>query len=132
VAKKILHIVPLIIIFSKDVINWSKVTVYTFLMLQKLSLSYKCCSFELCIHQIILKRTFFSTLIIVMFLEHQIIILEWFLKDHVTMKPGVMMLKIQLYILIYVGKLENFTIFLFLLYFVLILYQLYRWLHKPL
>jgi len=28
-----------------------------------------------------------------MFLEHQIIILECFLKDHVTLKTGVMMLK---------------------------------------
>ncbi len=32
-----------------------------------------------------------------MFLEQQIIILEWFLKDHVTLKTGVMMLKIQLF-----------------------------------
>ncbi len=31
-----------------------------------------------------------------MFLEQQIIILEWFLKDHVTLKTAVMMLKIQL------------------------------------
>ncbi len=31
-----------------------------------------------------------------MFLEQQISILEWFLKDHVTPKAGVMMLKIQL------------------------------------
>jgi len=30
-----------------------------------------------------------------MFLEHQIIILELFLKDHVILKTGVMMLKIQ-------------------------------------
>ncbi len=30
-----------------------------------------------------------------MFLERQII-LEWFLKDHVTLKTGVMILKIQL------------------------------------
>jgi len=29
-----------------------------------------------------------------MFLEHQILILEWFLTDHVTLKTGVMMLKI--------------------------------------
>jgi len=28
-----------------------------------------------------------------MFLEHQIIILDWFLKDHVTLKTGVMMMK---------------------------------------
>ncbi len=31
-----------------------------------------------------------------MFLEQQISILEWFLKDHVTLKTGVMILKIQL------------------------------------
>ncbi len=31
-----------------------------------------------------------------MFLEQQIGILEWFLKDHVTLKTGIMMLKIQL------------------------------------
>jgi len=30
-----------------------------------------------------------------MFLDHQILILEWFLKDHVTLKTGVMMLNIQ-------------------------------------
>ncbi len=29
-------------------------------------------------------------------LEHQISILEWFLKDRVTLKTGAMMLKIQL------------------------------------
>jgi len=29
--------------------------------------------------------------------EHQINILEWFLKDHMTMKTGVMMKKVQLY-----------------------------------
>jgi len=33
-----------------------------------------------------------------MFLEQQISILEWFLKDHVTLKTGVMKLKIQLFI----------------------------------
>jgi len=31
-----------------------------------------------------------------MFLEQQILILERFLKDHVTLKTGLMMLKIQL------------------------------------
>ncbi len=30
------------------------------------------------------------------FLEHQISILEWFLKDHVTLMTGVMMHKIQI------------------------------------
>ncbi len=33
-----------------------------------------------------------------MFLEQQISILEWFLKDPVIMKTGVMMLKIELWI----------------------------------
>jgi len=36
----------------------------------------------------------FSTTLILR--KHQISILEWFLKDHVTLKTGVMMLKIQL------------------------------------
>jgi len=31
------------------------------------------------------------------FPEQQIIALEWFLKDHVTLKTGVIMLKIQLW-----------------------------------
>jgi len=31
-----------------------------------------------------------------MFLERQISILEWFLKDHVTLKTGVVMLEIQI------------------------------------
>jgi len=34
-----------------------------------------------------------------MLIEHEISILEEFLKDHVTLKTGVMMLKIQLYYL---------------------------------
>ncbi len=65
-----------------------------------------------------------------MFVEQQISILEWFLKDHVTLKTGVMMLKIQLritginYILLYM-HIENtyfkskkyLTILLILLYF---------------
>ncbi len=43
-----------------------------------------------------------------MFLEQQISILEWFLKDHVTLKTGVMMLKIHRnYILQYI-PIENF------------------------
>jgi len=29
-----------------------------------------------------------------MFLDHQILILEWFLEDHVTLMTGVMMLEI--------------------------------------
>ncbi len=33
-----------------------------------------------------------------MLLDHEISILEWFLTDHVPLKTGVMMLKIQLWI----------------------------------
>jgi len=47
--------------------------------------SNKCCYYEICIHQWIM-----------LFLEQQISILECFLKDHVTLKTGVMTLKIQL------------------------------------
>jgi len=39
-----------------------------------------------------------------MFLDQQIIILELFLKDHVTLKNGVMMLKIQLWWINYMLK----------------------------
>ncbi len=34
-----------------------------------------------------------------MFPEQQICLVEWFLKDHVTLKTGVMMLKIQLWLI---------------------------------
>ncbi len=37
-------------LFSKNALNWLKVTVKTFIMLQKISISNKCCSFELSIH----------------------------------------------------------------------------------
>jgi len=33
-----------------------------------------------------------------MFLELKIIIVEWFLKDHGTLKTGVMMMEIQLWL----------------------------------
>ncbi len=52
-----------------------------------------------------LKKTWSSTTVFnihdkkEMFLEQQISILEWFLKDHVTLKTEVMMLKIQLCII---------------------------------
>ncbi len=46
----------LILFFSKDALNLSKVTVNTFIMLQKISILNKCCSFELAIHQRILEK----------------------------------------------------------------------------
>ncbi len=41
----------LILLFSKDALNWSKVMIKTFIMLQIISISDKCCSSELSIHQ---------------------------------------------------------------------------------
>ncbi len=46
--------------FIKDAWNWSKVTVNTFVMFLKISISNKSCSFDLSIHQWILK-IFFPT-----------------------------------------------------------------------
>ncbi len=43
-----------------------------------------------------LQSNLFSTFIIIKNIEQQISILEWFLKDHVTLKTEVMMLKIQI------------------------------------
>ncbi len=63
-----------------------------------------------------------------MFLELQISILVGFLKDHVTLKTGVMMLKIQLwiteinYILNYI-QIENY--FKMKLYFKILPYQIH-------
>ncbi len=58
------HYMKLILIFSKDNkgLNWWKVTVKSFIMLEKISVnSNKCCPFELSIHQRILKNTFSGT-----------------------------------------------------------------------
>ncbi len=46
----------LTLLLIKDALNWSKVTVKTLKMLQKISVSNKCCSFELSINQIIVKK----------------------------------------------------------------------------
>ncbi len=100
----------IVLLFIKDALNCSKVTVMTFIMLQKISISNKCCSLERSIHQRILKNKMyqfpqkycaaqlFSTLIIIRNVswaanQHIIMISE----DHVTLKTGVMMLKIQLW-----------------------------------
>ncbi len=100
----------LILLFSNDALNSSKVTAKTFITLQKISISNKCCSFEIFIHLWILKNKvyqfpqkycaaqLFSTLIIIRNVswaanQHIIMISE----DHVTLKTGVMMLKIQLW-----------------------------------
>ncbi len=46
----------LILLFSKDALNWSKVMIKTFIMLQIIYISDKCCSSELSIHQRNLKK----------------------------------------------------------------------------
>ncbi len=48
------------LLFSKDALNWSKVTVKIFIILQKISISNKCCSFELSIHLWILKNKMYQ------------------------------------------------------------------------
>ncbi len=64
-------------------------------MLQNISILNKYCCFEISILQTILKKSITvwknaSMYKKSMFLEHQISILEWFLKDHVTVRTGVM------------------------------------------
>jgi len=48
------------------------------------------------IHQESLKNNSVTVAELLWFIIHQISILEWFLKDHVRLKTGGMMLKIQL------------------------------------
>ncbi len=52
--------IPLVLLFSMDTLNWSKVMIKTFLMLQKIYISDKCCSSELSIHQRNLKKILLS------------------------------------------------------------------------
>ncbi len=85
-------------------------TIKSFIMLQNNYNSNKCCSFELSIHQTILKinnilwfpqkyesAQLFSTLIIIIkasrAVNQYIIMIS---EDHVTLKTGIMMLEIQL------------------------------------
>jgi len=74
-------------------------------MLQKISISNKYCVFEFSINEIIAcimvstkksnsTKVFINDTIIIMFLEHQTSQhVRMSLKDHVTLKTGVMMLK---------------------------------------
>ncbi len=80
-------------------LNGWKVPVKTFIMLQKIYISNKCCSFKLSIHLWILKNKMYhrfhkkNTVFIIDNNQHIRMISE----DHVTLKTGVMMLKIQLW-----------------------------------
>ncbi len=72
----------------------------TFIMLQMIFISNKCCSFErsqqVKLIQRKLKYSAAQLLIIIrMFLKQQISLLESFLKDHMTLKTRVMMLPSQ-------------------------------------
>jgi len=85
----------------KDALNWSRVREKTFKTLQNISISNKHCSFALYIHQrnrekLNVSSTISSSTTVTLIINRnvdKIIILEWFLKDHVTLKTGVMMLK---------------------------------------
>ncbi len=90
-----------IFLFCTDALNWSKVTVKTFIMLQNISISNKCCSFELSVQLWILKNKTYPGFHKNMqqhngflhWAENQHIIM--ISEDHVTLKTGVMMLKNQ-------------------------------------
>ncbi len=103
----------LILLLSKDALNWSKVTGKTFIMLQKLiSISNKCCFNFLFIKEswkikyITVYTKIFSRTIV--FNNNCLIIIRnvsWaanhhirmISEDHVTLKTGVMIQKIQLW-----------------------------------
>ncbi len=96
-----------ILLISINALNWSKVTIKMFIMLQLIFISNKCCSFELSIHQRILKKKNLSQVPAQLVSKLMKIIrnASWAVnqhiimisEDHVTLKTGVMMLKIQLH-----------------------------------
>ncbi len=73
VKKKIMLITKkLILLFSKDALNWPKVMTKTSIMLRKISISDKCCSSELSIHQRNLKKIYsavFNIIIIIIIIN---------------------------------------------------------------
>ncbi len=97
-----------ILLLSKDALNWSKTTVETFIMLQKILFQIKAVLFKFLFFKECRKQLsqflqkycaaqLFSILIIirnVCWAVYQYIIM--ISEDHVTLKTGVMMLKIQL------------------------------------
>jgi len=97
-----------------------------YIYIQKVSISKEQHLFEHSVHQRIPKRMHhgFHKYVAVkkrkMFLEQQVIILEWFLKDHMTLKTGAIMLEIQ-HFKIYSNRkqyiVKNSKLLLFLLYF---------------
>ncbi len=80
------------LLFTKDALHWSKSIMKTFIVLQTISISNKCSSFRLYIIKNIKQHNCFQH-----WFKKTETLLEWFLKDHVTLKTGVMVLKIQLY-----------------------------------
>ncbi len=82
-----------LILLFKDALNCSKVMIKTFIMFQNISISDKCCSSEPSVHQRNLKYYTFQHNINSCFSEQNIIMIS---EDHVTLKTGEMMLKIQL------------------------------------
>ncbi len=72
---------------SKDIYN---VTKYNLCQMNVVLLNFLFSKGKKTVSTAILNSTTFSTLIIIIFIERKIGILEWFLKDHVTLKSGVM------------------------------------------
>ncbi len=83
----------LMFLLSKDALTWSKVTVKTFIMLQ--TIYFEICSSKnpeikyLRFNKDIKQHNCFN-------INDNKCLSEWFLKDHVTLNTGAMMLKIQL------------------------------------
>ncbi len=89
------HQITILDWFLKDrvTLNWSKLTVKTIIMLKNADFL----DFLFIIYSGEKKNQFSQKqCLITFFVEQQISILDWFLKDHVTLKTGVMILKIQL------------------------------------
>ncbi len=73
--------------------NCLKVTVKTLIMLQNISSSTKCCSFSISNKCCSIQQRILELLLTIVIMRnvsyHHISILEWFLKDHTTLKTGV-------------------------------------------
>ncbi len=81
-----------IFLLSKDALNWLKLTVKTSIMSQKIYISKSTINIEMyhSFHKILSNTTVFNIDDKIIFYEHIISILKLFLRDHVTLKTGVM------------------------------------------
>ncbi len=87
----------LILLFSKGELNWANMTVNTFQIIKSLKemlFFFKYSHLNQCIT--VSTKIFSSTTFLTFLTWNVSRAAEWFLKDRVTLKTGVMMLKIQL------------------------------------